>query len=328
MRFLIVALLAVALLTATTPAQAPQTEPLEPSFEFLHKPPLGLPAMLLGDGQPTAAMFALGQRLFADPVLSRDRSISCQSCHPPAQGFASPDKRPRGIAGRRPARHAPALLNRGYGRRMRWDGGTANLEAFVLQPIEDPDEMDLPLGDALRRLRDDRAYRQAFAAAFDDGVSAANLAQSLSTFVRGIVSGNSPVDRFQQGQHDALTPQQRRGLWLFESKGGCWRCHPAPLFTDEGFHNTGVGVIDGQARPGRVAVTGDPDDRGRFKTPTLRGVRLTAPYMHDGSIATLDELIEFYTRGGNQNDNLDPQLRPLQLTAQDKAGLRAFLEAL
>lgn len=325
--------LAIALLTAAqlTPTAAAQDQPLPaptPAFAFLHDPPTGLPAMPLEGPPPTEAMFELGRRLFADAILSRDRSVSCQTCHPPQLGFASPDKRPAGVDGRRAKLHAPALLNRGYGKFMRWDGRTTGLETFVLEPIEDPNEMDLPLGEALQRLRDDPGYREGFTSAFEDGVNAANLATCLSTFVRGIVTGDSPVDRFQRGQHDALTPQQRRGLWLFESKGGCWRCHPAPLFTDESFHNTGVGVIDGQAKPGRSAVTQDPADRGRFKTPTLRGVRLTAPFMHDGSIETLDELIEFYARGGNANDQLDAQLRPLQLNAKDKASLKAFLEAL
>lgn len=311
-------------------AQAPPAGTLpEPSFAFLQSPPAGLPAMPLPPGAPpTAATFALGHRLFADPILSIDRTVSCRSCHPPATGFASPEPRPAGVQGRRALRHAPALLNRGYGRTMRWDGSTASLDAFVLEPIADPDEMGLPLAEALARLQADDGYRQEFAAAFPDGVTEANVAAALATFVRGIVAGDAPVDRFQRGDTGALTADQRAGLWLFESKAGCWRCHPPPLFTDEGFHNTGIGVEDGVPRPGRAAHTGDESDRGRFKTPTLRGVGLTAPYMHDGSVPTLPEVVEFYARGGNANDGLDAQIRPLSLSARERRQLVLFLESL
>ncbi len=309
---------------ATAQAQRP-----EPSLALVLQPPLGLPPMPLPPGPPPSeAVFALGRHLFADPILSRDRTISCQSCHLPANGFASPEPRPTGVGGRRALLHAPALINRGYGRSMRWDGRTDSLEAFVVQPISDPNEMDLPLTEALDRLRHSDDYRQQFAAAFapgDDHVTDAHLAQALSTFVRGIVAGDAPVDRFHHGQPDALSPQQRAGLWLFESKAGCWRCHPAPLFTDEGFHNTGIGAALGKPLPARSAHTGDDADRGRFKTPTLRGIGASAPYMHDGSVATLAEVVAYYARGGNPNDRLDQHLRPLQLDATEQEHLVAFL---
>ena len=125
-----------------------------------------------------------------------------------------------------------------------------------------------------------------------------------------------------------LGSAEKAGLWVFESKGGCWKCHTPPLFTDEGFHNTGIGVVDGQPRPGRFSVTGAEADRGRFKTPTLRGVGLTAPYMHDGSLQTLEDVIEFYSRGGHPNSNLDERMRPLDLTEAEVRNLVAFLKAL
>lgn len=316
-------LLAVGLV-ATAVAQPPV-----PAFALLTQPPRGLAAMPAAPGpQPTAAMFALGQRLFADPILSADRTISCQSCHLPQHAYSSPERLPRGVHGKSAKAHAPALINRGYGTTMRWDGSTPTLSAFVLQPIADPDEMGNTVQQAVNTLGADREYAATFRAVFAEGVTEPNLAAALATFVRGIVAGDAPVDRFHKGDATALTAEQRAGLWIFESKGACWRCHTAPLFTDDRLHATGVGVVDGVAQPGRFAVTSEATDRGRFKTPTLRAIRWSAPYMHDGSLATLTDVVEFYVRGGNPHGNLDPQLQPLQLSAADQRNLIAFLETL
>jgi len=308
-------------LTAAATAQGP-------SFEALAQPPVGLPPMPKpADYQPTAAMFALGQRLFHDTILSNDRTVSCASCHP-APGFASPEPRPPGAGGRRALRHAPALWNRGYGTRQRWDGRSPSLEDFVLEPIADPNEMALPLPDALTRLHSDDGYRTQFVATFGREPDNQGVQRALATFVRGITRGNAPYDRFLRGDRDAMTPQQRTGFWIFESKGACWKCHTPGLFTDERFHNTGIGLRDGMPEPGRAAVTGDVADTGAFKTPTLRGVVLTAPYMHDGSLATLEEVVALYVRGGNANAHLDPKMQPLSLTEADQQALVAFLKSL
>ncbi len=277
---------------------------------------------------PTAAMFALGERLFFDPMLSRDRTVSCASCHPSATGFAHPDPLPKGIDGQLALRHAPALWNRGYGPLQRWDGASPSLEAFVLEPIADAREMGFGVDAALARLRADAHYGPAFTAAFDQPADAQGLQRALATYVRGIALGDAPYDRFLRGDADAMTPQQRHGQWIFESKGGCWQCHTPPLFTDEGFHATGVGARDGTLEPGRMAATGDAADRGRFKTPTLRGLRLTAPYMHDGSQRTLADVVDFYARGGAPGTGLDPKMRVLDLSPADRAALVAFLESL
>lgn len=315
-------------LAPTAPSQDAATPPA-PSFAFLQHPPRGLPPMPLPtDYTPTAAMFELGQRLFHDGILSADRTVTCSSCHPAVNGFASPLPQPLGVAGRRALRHAPVLWNRGYGTAQRWDGGSRDLETFVLEPIADPNEMHLPLDQAIERLRADADYARAFAAAFAAPPSRATLQRALATFVRGIARGDAGYDRFVGGDADALTPQQRTGLWVFESKGGCWRCHTPPLFTDEAFHNTGVGVRDGSAEPGRAQVTGRRDDTGRWKTPTLRGVASSAPYMHDGSLATLDDVVAFYARGGTANAQLDPRLRPIDLTPGERLALVAFLSSL
>jgi cytochrome c peroxidase len=306
----------------------PNTIPTPPSFSFLHTPPRGLPKMPLpADYAPTAAMYALGERLFHDGVLSRDGTVSCATCHPAASGFASPAATPLGIGGQAALRHAPTLFNRGWGTLQRWDGGSASLEQFVLEPIADPREMGSSVDAALARLAANADYERSFREAFGGPADAVALQRALATFVRGITLGDAAYDRFVAGEHDALTPQQRHGLWLFESRAKCWQCHTPPLFTDEGFHNTGVGAERGLERA-RAAITGEAADTGRFRTPTLRGLRLTAPYMHDGSITTLVDVVAFYARGGGANEHLDARMQRLELSAADQRALVAFLESL
>ena len=154
------------------------------------------------------------------------------------------------------------------------------------------------------------------------------LSSALTAFVRRLWIGESPFDRFRVGEIGAFTSAERAGFWLYESRGGCWRCHTGANFTDEGFHNTGVGVVEGTPEEGRAAITGESSDRGGFKTPTLRGLVSTGPYMHDGSLATLEEVVEFYRGGGHANPHLDPVLEPVELTDADAANLVAFLRAL
>jgi cytochrome c peroxidase len=293
-------------------------------------PPLGLAAEVPHPKEtpPTPARFRLGRRLFFDPVLSSDRKVSCASCHDPDHGFTRPEPLPLGVHKRRAKRNAPTLLNRAFGRLNSWDGRARSLERQVLMPIENPVEMDLPLPKALGRLEKEGNYRREFSAVFDDGLTEANLGRALAIFVRGLMTGDSPVDRFRSGNAKALSTAARGGLWIFESKGRCWRCHSGPNFTDELFHNTGIGAKAGEPEEGRRAITGKAEDRGRFKTPTLRGLTLTAPYMHDGSLTTLEEVVEFYRRGGRKNSNLDPHIRPLNLDDRDARNLVAFLRAL
>ena len=327
LRVLLAALLAAT--AAAQQAEAGRFEPLPPAFANLQRPPKGLPKMPMpADYTPTEAMFDLGKRLFHDGALSRDKTVSCSTCHPAATGFAHPDPLPPGIAGQRAARHSPALWNRGYSPVQRWDGSSPTLEAFVLEPIADAREMGFSVPEALERLNADAGFREQFQKAFDGPATAAALQQALATFVRGIVAGDAPYDHFLAGNPAAMTPLQRHGQWIFESKGGCWKCHTPPLFSDEDFHNTGIGVKDGKAETGRAHATKDDNDTGKWKTPTLRGVRLTAPYMHDGSMATLADVVAFYARGGNANDHLDERLHKLELSADDQKALVAFLSSL
>jgi cytochrome c peroxidase len=292
--------------------------------------PLGLKNREAPKDNPlTEQRVQLGRKLFFDPILSIDHTVACASCHQPDHGFAGPGAKPRGIRGQGTTRKAPTLLNRAYGAAFFWDGRETTLEGQALRPIEDPAEMGSKLDEVVKQLQADKDYKERFEAAFTDGVTQANLGRALASFERVLLRGDSPVDRFRsKGEHAALTPGEREGLWLYESKAACWRCHAGSNFTDERFHNTGVGWGKEPPDLGRAGVTKRDEDRGKFKTPTLRGVVLTAPYMHDGSLATLEDVVEFYNRGGRTNPNLDPVIKPLDLSKDEIAALVAFLKCL
>jgi len=285
-----------------------------------------LPQDLIRDFRPEVA--TLGRQLFSDPILSVDHKTSCASCHQPEHGFASTERLPMGSLGRHALRNAPTLLNRAYGKTFSWDGKASELETQVLLPIENPNEMALPLEQALARLAADAEYAKRFQKLFGREPRKDDLALALASYVRSLLTGDSVIDRFHAGQEVELAPAEKAGMWIFESKGGCWQCHSGSNFSDEGFHNSGVGVVDGRPEPGRAAVTGKRRDKGAFKTPTLRGLPATAPYMHDGSLATLEAVVAFYRRGGNANPGIDPRLKPLDLSDQEAGFLVAFLRAL
>jgi cytochrome c peroxidase len=269
--------------------------------------PLGLDLYLPvpEDNPLTAEKIEIGRRLFFDRRLSRDGSVTCGSCHDPERAFSDGRAVAIGVFGRKGRRNAPALVNRGYGRLFFWDGRANRLEDQVLKPIEDPNEMDLPLGEAAARV----------------GLRAGEISQALASFVRSILSGNSRFDRFINGELGALTAEEQAGLQIFRGKANCTACHVGPNFTDERLHNTGVAWRDGGLADGGAG-------EGRFKTPTLREVARTAPYMHDGSISRLEDVIEYYNRGGNTNPHLDPELHPLHLSAEEKGSLLIFLHSL
>jgi len=280
------------------------------------------------DNPLTPAKIALGRKLFFDPILSRDGSLSCASCHLPEHAFSGTTPVAVGIDGLKGRRNAPTLQNRVYGRTQFWDGRATTLEEQALQPIENPRELGTTVDAALQRLKADADYARSFSEVFKEGVTSRNLARAIASFERSLLSGDSRVDRFRAGDFSALSDSERQGLWLFESRGQCWRCHSGRNFSDEAFRNTGVSWGGDPVDLGRFEVTGKDGDRGKFKTPTLRNVSLTAPYMHDGSLDSLKEVVEFYNRGGGGNARLDPLMKPLELSQADIENLTAFLKAL
>lgn len=322
-------LLTLALLLAADPPKAP-TLPKDtlPETLPLDTLPLGLGDRTVPKDNPlTAKRVALGRKLFFDPILSADGTVSCASCHQPELGFAGSGAKARGIGGKEGTRRAPTLLNRGLGTAFFWDGRAKSLEEQALEPIENPLELGTKVSDVLARLKGDASYSKQFADTFDDGVTADNLAKALAGFERTLVRGDSPVDRFRlKGDRSAMTETERHGFWLYESKGACWKCHSGSNFSDDAFHNTGVSW--GGSDLGRYGVTKQDADRGRFKTPTLRGVKLRPPYMHDGSLDTLDAVVDFYNRGGGKNPHLDAHMKPLDLDEDERKALVAFLKSL
>jgi cytochrome c peroxidase len=240
-----------------------------------------------------------------------------------------------GVRGQRGTRSAPTLVNRVYGQSQFWDGRARSLEEQAIDPIANPREMDLSLDEAIDRLARSRAYRDRFRAVFGRAVNSDDLARALASYVRSILAADSPFDRHVNGDTSALSDQARHGLQLFRGKANCTACHVGPLLSDERFHNTGIAwrQAAGSTEPalldlGRFTVTGKDADRGAFKTPTLREVSRTAPYMHDGSLATLEAVVDHYDRGGIRNPHLTTELRPLGLTPDEKRALVAFLESL
>jgi len=279
--------------------------------------PLGLDLyMPVPEENPLRAdQIALGRQLFSDRRLSRDGSRACTSCHDPARAFSSNRPLAVGVFGRTGRRNAPALVNRGYGRVFFWDGRSTSLEAQVLAPITDANELDLTLDEASRRT----------------GLSADQISRALASFVRSILSGNSRFDRFVNGDRRALDAGEQLGLTVFRGKGNCTACHVGPNFSDERTHNTGV-AWQPSSRTfldlGRFEVTDRDADRGAFKTPTLREIARSPPYMHDGSLATLEEVVTFYEQGGRSNPYLDQEIRPVGFTPDEKRDLVRFLRAL
>ncbi len=284
------------------------------------KIPLGLDTYIPvpEDNPLRAETVALGRKLFFEKRLSRDGTIACATCHDPERAFTDREPRAKGVDGKVGPRRSPRILNRAWGRTFFWDGRAATLEDQVVQPITNPLEMAMPLEEGVRRLREaDAAYR---------GLDVDGLRKALASYVRTILAGNSPYDRYLAGDRAALTAEQRKGLELFRGKAGCISCHLGPNLTDEEFHVTGAGRAPDA---GRYEVTRREEDRGAFKTPSLRQVAQAAPYFHDGSAATLEEVIEHYDKGGREGlENLDGEMRPLRLTEEEKRELGAFLRAL
>jgi cytochrome c peroxidase len=281
------------------------------------------------DNAASPSRVALGERLFFDPVLSENRRISCASCHQPMHAFSDTSAISRGSRGTAGRRNAPSVLNVAYRPSLFWDGRAQSLEQQVLQPIQDSLEMALSPDTLEARLRGNSSYRREFQRAFGGEPTAKNVARALAAYLRTLRSGNASVDRFRNGDTQALSSLAQQGLELFEGKARCTSCHLGSLFTDADFHNTGIGWrAGGLLDSGRASMTRRPDDLASFLTPSLRNVALTPPYMHDGSMRTLDDVIEFYDKGGNPNPGLDDLIRPIGLSSFEKRALAEYLRAL
>jgi cytochrome c peroxidase len=301
--------------------------------------PLGLPAVPIpAANPPTASAIALGRRLFYETQLSKDNSLSCSSCHQPEFAFRDNRELSLGVGGTKGVRHAPTLVNVAYVPKLFWDGRAKSLEDQVGFPVADPREMDQSHKASAAKLQGDSVYKAMFQSAFgSDAITMDRVEAAIASFERTILVGDSPFDRYQyQGRKDVLTPAQIRGLAVFTDphKGNCAACHTvgvsSALFTDNQFHNTGEGVGDNEqfVDQGHYELTRDNSDRGAFKTPTLRNVAVSGPYMHDGKLKTLKDVVDFYAGKGNSNPYLDKRIKDIQLTGQDRSDLVEFMKSL
>jgi len=279
------------------------------------------------DNPYNAAAASLGERLFFDPILSLDSSISCGSCHKPELGFATNDRVTPGVGGILGKRNSPSLLNVGFQPYFMREGGVPSLEMQVLVPLGDATEMAHNVVDAVRRLNRNTNYRNEFIAVYGDTASPYLVVRALANYERTIVDFSSPFDHFIQGDATALSNEAIKGGKLFYGKAACVQCHSGVLLTDFGFANNGTAIVD-STDYGRELLTNESGDRYIFKIPSLRKVQITAPYMHDGSVSTLADVVEQYNTGGANHSYTDSRIEPLGLSVSEKAQLVAFLEAL
>lgn len=288
--------------------------------------PLGLKELTWPEeNEPTEEKIALGRQLFFDKRLSVDNSISCASCHDPKKGWSNGEATAEGIGGQRGNRSAPSIINSAYHRFQFWDGRAGSLEEQALGPIANPIEMNLPVDQAVKKIAAIEGYSKQFQSVFGDAVTAENMAQAIAAFERTILSGNAPYDQYQAGDTRALSEQAEAGRKLFFGKAHCSACHSGPNFTDNGFHHLGVNFLVDAPDAGRESISHLGGDLGAFKTPSLREISRTAPYMHDGSLATLEDVVEYYNQGATSSDYLDEEIFELHLNDEQKAALVAFL---
>jgi len=290
-----------------------------------------LPAMVHPENNPwSQEKEDLGKILYFDPRLSGDNSISCATCHHPDKGWSDGHPRTIGFGGKELGRHSPTVINSGYFEAQFWDGRAATLEEQAKGPIESTGEMNQPFDQLIPELEAVPGYVQKFKEVFGDaGITPDTIAMAIATFERSVVSNNSPYDKYWQGDKSAMSPSAINGMNLYFGKAKCSICHNGPAFTDSNFHNIGVeqhGPLKEDL--GRFNVTGEEGDKGAFKTPGLRSISQSAPYMHDGSEATLKDVIDFYNRGGDVEENRSPFITPLELNDQEVSDLVEFMKAL
>ncbi|RUL83429.1 cytochrome-c peroxidase [Tautonia sociabilis] len=327
-------------LARTTAPAAPSAGPA-PAWPPPQEPevPLGLIPVFWPDDNPySPAKAELGRYLYFDTRLSSDNTISCASCHEPSKAFTDSSPVSTGIRSQKGGRSAPTVINRAFTTLQFWDGRAASLEDQAIGPLANPLEMTLETEESkaheavVARIRGIPGYRPLFEEAFgSEEISLDRVAKAIATFERTVYSGNSPYDRYKAGEDGAMTEAQLRGMDVFFNKAACDACHLGFNFSDESFVNIGIGYDPNTgtfADEGRFAVTKNPKDLGAFKTPTLREIEHTGPYMHDGSLTTLEQVVEHYNKGGIPNPTIDQRMKPLNLTEGEKADLVAFLQAL
>jgi cytochrome c peroxidase len=294
---------------------------------FLDNGPLP-PVPCPPDNPQTDSKVRLGAQLYFDTRLSADATISCATCHDPRTGWANPHPTDTGIGGQVGGRNSGTVINAAYMRFQFWDGRAGSLEEQALGPIHNPIEMGETIESVVNKLNGISGYKQQFNDVFGTDATADGIAKAIASFERSIVSGPSPFDLFSLGDKSAMSAAAVRGLHIFNGKGHCTPCHSGAMFSDQGFHNLGVGMNKEKPDLGRYNHTKNKSDMGRFKTPTLRNIAQTPPYLHDGSANTLMDVVNVYDQGGEPNANLDPLILPLKLTKGEKADLVAFMEAL
>jgi len=293
----------------------------------LYAVPAGLPPVVHPkDNPPTPEKIALGKQLYFDPRLSKDNTVSCATCHNPEKGWSDGEQFSTGVGGLKGGRNAPTVLNSAYFAFQFWDGRAGSLEEQALGPIQNPVEMAMSLEDCVKKLNGIAGYREQFQKVFGTDVTAENLAKAIACYERTVLSGDAPYDRYKAGDFEAMSEAAQRGMDLFFGKARCSACHSGPNFTDNAFHNIGVGAAAKEWDRGREAISKLEGDRGAFKTPGLRDIARSAPYMHDGSMKTLEEVVKFYNQGGEANDYLDEEIGKLNLTAEEEADLVTFLK--
>jgi cytochrome c peroxidase len=295
------------------------------------KVPLGLdPVPIPADNPMTEEKVELGKLLYFDQRLSKDGTISCATCHDPQMAWAEHEPTSSGIGGQVGGANSPTVINAAYAPAQFWDGRAKSLEEQALGPIENPIEMGHKLADLVPQLNEIAGYKERFQRVFGTDVTNEGIAKAIAAFERTVLSGNSPYDKFKNGDENALTDAQKTGMQLFED-AGCSTCHAPPLFSNYRYINAGVGMDKDPPDQGRKAVTGEDRDLGKFRVPPLREVANTGPYFHDGSCDTLEKAVAAMVAGGIDNPNLSPMMKAVaakELSAEDQANIVEFLKAL
>lgn len=275
------------------------------------------------DNEMTEEKIALGQMLYFDERLSGNNKLSCASCHAPGAGYGDGLATFIGFEGFEGHRNSPTIINSGYYKENFWDGRAGSLEEQALGPIQAEGEMNQNLDELIDELNAVPGYVDEFNKVFNDKITADNIAKAIATFERTIVVKDTAFDKYLAGDDDAISDEAKEGMKLFVGKASCISCHAGPLLSDHNYHNLGMEGDDG-----RFEVTGNETDKGKFRTSGLRGIADTAPYMHDGSLATLEDVVNYYNTGGGTHPNKSELMKPLNLTQEEVSYLVAFLESM